>query len=126
VRNLKEELMNEWLELTKKQTQIAEQLEHNLAASDALTLNEYYVLYFLAKTPKGSLRLNDLLDHIHLSQSAMSRMITRMENKKCGVIDRHVCHDDKRGVYIDITEKGREKLRNSDQVVMDTLKNMLK
>ncbi len=62
------------------------------------------------------MRLNDLIAHFDLSQSAMSRMIMRMEDKLCGVIERHSCQDDKRGIYIDLTQSGEKKLQRSKVV----------
>ncbi len=99
--------MGQWLAFTNQHQAIEARLEQALKAESNLSLNEYYVLYYLEKTPNHSMRLNDLIAHFDLSQSAMSRMIMRMEDKLCGVIERHSCQNDKRGIYIDLTQLGK-------------------
>jgi DNA-binding MarR family transcriptional regulator len=42
---------------------------------------------------------------VHLSQSALSRLIGRLE--KDGLVERSVCAEDRRGVWVTLTPKGR-------------------
>lgn len=114
-------IVERWLERSREQKRIEDLLEKELSEKSRLTLNEYYVLYFLNQAPKKRMRLNDLQQVIGLSQSAMSRMVTRMEDKNCGVIERHICVDDKRGIYIGLTELGLEKLSSGQKVVEQVL-----
>ncbi|MGM0216509.1 hypothetical protein IGI42_004105 [Enterococcus sp. AZ109] len=118
--------MPKWLELRNRQKMIEDNLEKALSENEGLSLNEFYVLFFLNTTDDKSMRLNHLQKHVGLSQSAMSRMIARMENKNCGVIERHSCDNDKRGIYINLTEKGQEKLVSGQQTVDDVLDEYLK
>nr|WP_232845924.1 hypothetical protein [Enterococcus innesii] len=55
----------------------------------------------------------------------MSRMIMRMEDKLCGVIERHSCQNDKRGIYIDLTQLGEKKLQRSKVVFEKVLEEMM-
>ena len=119
-------LIERWIESTRMQRSTAEVLENKLLESSKLTLNEYYVLYFLNKAKNKKMRLNDLQIEIGLSQSAMSRMISRMEDKNCGVIERHICSDDKRGVYISLTQSGIKMLEKGQIIVDDVLQDLLK
>ncbi|CZQ85704.1 helix turn helix multiple antibiotic resistance protein [Trichococcus palustris] len=119
-------LIERWIEFTRMQRSTAEVLENKLLESSKLTLNEYYVLYFLNKAKNKKMRLNDLQIEIGLSQSAMSRMISRMEDKNCGVIERHICSDDKRGVYISLTQSGINMLEKGQIIVDDVLQDLLK
>jgi DNA-binding MarR family transcriptional regulator len=41
---------------------------------------------------------------MHLSQSALSRTVARME--KDGLVCRTLCEDDRRGVFVTMTEEG--------------------
>ncbi len=118
-------LIERWIESTRMQRSTAEVLENKLLESSKLTLNEYYVLYFLNKAKNKKMRLNDLQIEIGLSQSAMSRMISRMEDKNCGVIERHICSDDKRGVYISLTQSGINMLEKGQIIVDDVLQDLL-
>lgn len=120
---MKNEVMEDWLEYTNYHHKIEKKLENTLKSVVNLTLNEYYVLYYLGKNETNSMKLNDLNKYFNLSQSAMSRMMMRMENPSCGVIERRNCTDDKRGIYIYLTQKGKEKLLKASQSVEGVLKN---
>ncbi|ALO66457.1 MarR family transcriptional regulator [Arthrobacter alpinus] len=65
---------------------------------------EYDVLYNLSLCPSGWLRLNELNDHVLLTQPSISRMVDRLESR--GLIQRKTAEDDKRGVLIGLTEEG--------------------
>ncbi|KUN20164.1 MarR family transcriptional regulator [Streptomyces antibioticus] len=77
--------------------------QHGLCASD------FEVLDVLAdgRTKDGacSYRVQEISDRIHLSQSALSRLIARLE--KDGLIERGMCPEDRRGVRVGLTDKGR-------------------
>ncbi|WAU81524.1 MarR family transcriptional regulator [Streptomyces sp. Qhu-G9] len=51
-------------------------------------------------------RVQDIADRVHLSQSALSRLIGRLE--KDGLVERSVCREDRRGVWVALTRKGRD------------------
>ena len=76
---------------------------HGLCASD------FEVLDVLAgcRTPKGtpSYRVQEISERVHLSQSALSRLIARLEKE--GLVERGMCSEDRRGVKVCLTAKGR-------------------
>ncbi|MFJ8357311.1 MarR family winged helix-turn-helix transcriptional regulator [Streptomyces sp. NPDC093984] len=75
---------------------------HGLGASD------FEVLDILAtETPDhgDQCRVQNIAGRVHLSQSALSRLIGRLE--KDGLVRRSVCEEDRRGVWVALTEKGR-------------------
>ncbi|MER5516688.1 MarR family winged helix-turn-helix transcriptional regulator [Streptomyces sp. NPDC002763] len=75
---------------------------HGLGASD------FEVLDLLAtETPvEGDhCRVQNLVGRVHLSQSALSRLIGRLE--KDGLVERSVCVEDRRGVWVALTAEGR-------------------
>ncbi|MEU2336801.1 MarR family transcriptional regulator [Streptomyces sp. NPDC006654] len=75
---------------------------HGLGASD------FEVLDLLAtETPAEGdhCRVQNLVGRVHLSQSALSRLIGRLE--KDGLVERSVCVEDRRGVWVALTAKGR-------------------
>ncbi|CCO09517.2 MAG: MarR family transcriptional regulator [Carnobacterium sp.] len=118
-------LTQEWLNRTREQKKNLELLETRLIEESNITLNEYYVLYFLNISEEKEMRLNDLQLEIGLSQSAMSRMISRMENKNCSLIERHCCMTDRRGIYIGITKSGFLKLKSSQKIVDSIVRKFL-
>jgi DNA-binding MarR family transcriptional regulator len=71
-----------------------------------IALNEYDVLFTLSRCPSGWLRLNELNDHVLLSQSSLSRLVERLEKR--GYVERMPAPDDGRGVLVRLTEDGRE------------------
>ncbi|MFD4506133.1 MarR family winged helix-turn-helix transcriptional regulator [Streptomyces sp. NPDC058457] len=75
---------------------------HGLGASD------FEVLDLLAtETPAEGdhCRVQNLVGRVHLSQSALSRLIGRLE--KDGLVERSVCVEDRRGVWVALTARGR-------------------
>ncbi|MFH8486828.1 MarR family winged helix-turn-helix transcriptional regulator [Streptomyces longisporoflavus] len=50
-------------------------------------------------------RVQDIAGRVHLSQSALSRLIGRLE--KDGLVERAMCSEDRRGVRVVLTDKGR-------------------
>ncbi|MBV2352882.1 MarR family transcriptional regulator [Streptomyces sp. J2-1] len=75
---------------------------HGLCASD------FEVLDLLATgTTRAhpSYRVQEISERVHLSQSALSRLIGRLERD--GLVARGMCQEDRRGVRVALTEKGR-------------------
>ncbi|AYN42812.1 MarR family transcriptional regulator [Streptomyces dangxiongensis] len=75
---------------------------HGLGASD------FEVLDILAAESTGAgdqCRVQNLVGRVHLSQSALSRLIGRLE--KDGLVERSVCAEDRRGVWVALTPRGR-------------------
>lgn len=75
-----------------------------------LNLNEFFLLYFLRQADGHRLMQNELEDKLHLSASAISRMIAKLEAKNCGVIDKIPSPTDKRATYIHLTDYGEKLL----------------
>ncbi|BFO19385.1 MarR family transcriptional regulator [Streptomyces sp. KM77-8] len=76
--------------------------EHGLCASD------FEVLDILAQNRGSggrSYRVQEISEHVHLSQSALSRLIARLEKE--GLAERGLCPEDRRGVRVCLTAKGR-------------------
>ncbi|MFB7640777.1 MarR family winged helix-turn-helix transcriptional regulator [Peribacillus butanolivorans] len=119
-------LINTWLSFTRIHAELSNELDRILQARHQTTLNEFYVLLFLSKTPAKKLRLLELQQLVGLSQSAMSRLSVRMENKSCGVIQRLGYEDDRRGVCATITDRGELRLQEILATVNETLEKSLK
>lgn len=111
--------LEKWLIFKNLESNMHRELEEALAVEGKypVKLNEFYVLYFLSLKEIKASRLQDLGAKVGLSDSAMSRMLVKMESQACGVIKRSVCADDKRGVHITLTPKGEEILADSLKIV---------
>ncbi|MFF0200356.1 MarR family winged helix-turn-helix transcriptional regulator [Streptomyces sp. NPDC005017] len=75
---------------------------HGLGASDFEVLD---LLVAETRDEGGQCRVQNLAGRVHLSQSALSRLIGRLE--KDGLVERSVCAEDRRGVYVTLTGRGR-------------------
>lgn len=118
-----DDCITRWLNLTQQINNTEVLLEERLA-EEKLTLKEFYVLYFLDKSENKRMRLQNLEQLVGLSQSAMSRMIVRMEQSSCcEYIKRTRCKKDGRGVCITLTEKGSDKLQQVLPKVSNLLQN---
>ncbi|MEU2439696.1 MarR family transcriptional regulator [Streptomyces rubradiris] len=73
-----------------------------------LGASDFEVLDLLVTEPPEQgeqCRVQNLVGRVHLSQSALSRLIGRLE--KDGLVERSVCAEDRRGVWVALTPKGR-------------------
>ncbi|MGE6378787.1 MarR family winged helix-turn-helix transcriptional regulator [Peribacillus muralis] len=119
-------LITTWLSFTRIHAELSNELDRMLQARHQTTLNEFYVLLFLSNTPEKKLRLLELQQLVGLSQSAMSRLSVRMENKTCGVIQRLGFENDRRGVCATITDRGEIRLQEILDTVNETLEKSFK
>ncbi|MET9138361.1 MarR family winged helix-turn-helix transcriptional regulator [Streptomyces parvulus] len=76
---------------------------HGLGASDFEVLD-----LLVGEGPEEGVqcRVQNLVGRVHLSQSALSRLIARLE--KDGLVERTMCAEDRRGVYVTLTDRGRD------------------
>jgi len=102
----RDQLLDRWNELEAEHARVREALEHQLQREHRLTLSEYEVLRRLSDSPEGHRRIQELGEEIHLSQSALSRLVQRLEDD--GFVSRKVCDHDRRGVYACVTDAGRK------------------
>jgi DNA-binding MarR family transcriptional regulator len=98
-------LREEWRELVAQHARVNDALERALRERHDLSVSEYEVLQRLVETADGKRRMQELADEIHLSQSALSRLVSRLEES--GLARRSICDHDRRGVWACITEAGR-------------------
>ena len=75
--------LEKWFDFNRRQKEIESLLEETIAqqSEQSLTLKEFYLLYYLDLAQEKSLRQIDLPDKLHLSPSAVSRMVARLEAK---------------------------------------------
>ncbi|WP_068501049.1 MarR family winged helix-turn-helix transcriptional regulator [Paenibacillus kribbensis] len=121
----KKDLLDIWLSLSQIYSNVADKLEQALQQEYDLSLKEFYVLNFISKSEDKELRLQQLQEMVGLSQSATSRLVVRMEAKDCGALERHICEDDRRGIYTRITELGENKYQRALQTFNQVLESEL-
>ncbi|WP_115789366.1 MarR family winged helix-turn-helix transcriptional regulator [Arthrobacter silvisoli] len=94
-----------WESLFRSQVAVMRRLQAG-PAFKKLPVNEYDVLFTLARCPTGKLRLNEINDHVLLSQSSLSRLVDRLEKR--GLVERSTAPEDGRGILLGLTEAGLE------------------
>ena len=102
---------------------VSEALEHALQERHELSLTEYEVLERLTESEDGKCRMQELAEEIHLSQSALSRLVGRLE--ETGLVGRSICDHDRRGIWACVTDAGRAAQQSAAPTHRDTLASTL-
>jgi len=115
--------LEKWFDFNRRQKEIESLLEETVAnqSEQRLTLKEFYLLYYLDLAQEKSLRQIDLPDKLHLSPSAVSRMVARLEEKNCGLLSRRCCDQDRRASFICLTDEGQTTLAYLQKVIEERL-----
>ena len=115
--------LEKWFDFNRRQVELESILEQTIAeqSDQSLTLKEFYLLHFLNQAQEKSLRQIDLPDKLHLSPSAVSRMVARLEAKNCALLSRRCCDQDKRASFICLTKEGQTTLAYLQKAVEESL-----
>ncbi|MDT0269641.1 MarR family transcriptional regulator [Streptomyces sp. DSM 44915] len=98
-----------------------EAAERALQAEHSLSVTEYLALAALEYSDDGGhLRQQVLADAIPLNHSSVSRLVARLE--RAGLTERYHCQSDRRGVYTQITDRGRTTVRAARETYLRTVR----
>lgn len=100
-------LSQSWIALSLLHGRIESRIERALQSGHDLSVREYSLLDVLSRQhsgPGGHLQMKQVADSVGLSQSATTRLVTRLEDR--GLLTRYLCDTDRRGIYTDVTEDG--------------------
>ncbi|MEU4571925.1 MarR family winged helix-turn-helix transcriptional regulator [Nonomuraea sp. ATR24] len=112
-----------WRTLAALHAKIEDRLEKALQKEHGLSVSEYTVLDVLARQDGWHMRMQQLARAVVLSQSATTRLVTRLENR--GLLSRYLCEDDRRGIYTEVTQAGRDLLATAGPTHDTVLKEVL-
>jgi len=101
------ELVSAWRALAARHATVVAALERELGERHGLGVSEFEVLERLAEDSGHQFRVQELAESVHLSQSALSRLIGKLEGH--GLVQRSLCDLDRRGIYVCLTEAGRRR-----------------
>ncbi|MFI8349228.1 MarR family winged helix-turn-helix transcriptional regulator [Streptomyces sp. NPDC085596] len=96
-----------WCALSLLHGRIEAHIERALQAQHELSVREYSLLDVLSRQHDGDgghLQMKQVADAVVLSQSATTRLVTRLEDR--GLLERYLCPTDRRGIYTNVTEAG--------------------
>ncbi|WP_216910996.1 MarR family winged helix-turn-helix transcriptional regulator [Nocardia noduli] len=99
-------LVDEWRRLLDRHAAVSCALEKALQGQHNIGLSEFETLDRLIDANCGDYRMADLAGDIYLSQSALSRTVARLERD--GLVRRSMCAEDRRAIFVCLTERGRE------------------
>jgi DNA-binding MarR family transcriptional regulator len=97
-------IVEEWRALAQRYHDASCALERELQERHGLGMSEFEVVDRLAGAAHGKLRMQELGEQVHLSQSALSRAVARLERH--GLVCRALCEQDRRGVFVTLTDEG--------------------
>ncbi|MEU3556283.1 MarR family winged helix-turn-helix transcriptional regulator [Streptomyces fragilis] len=99
-------LADGWCALSLLHGRIESHLERALQRH-GLSPREYSLLDVLSRQhdgPGGHLQMKQVAEAVVLSQSATTRLVTRLEDR--GLLSRYLCPTDRRGIYTDVSGSG--------------------
>ncbi|MET9675460.1 MarR family transcriptional regulator [Streptomyces sp. NPDC006482] len=119
-------LVDEWRDVLALHARTTCELDRALQPY-GLGASDFEVLDVLAEggaeNAPASWRVQELAGRVHLSQSALSRLIARLE--KDALVVRGMCPEDRRGVQVKLTEKGLARHAEAQPLQREVLTRML-
>ncbi|WP_405797109.1 MarR family winged helix-turn-helix transcriptional regulator [Streptomyces sp. NBC_01506] len=100
-------LAHGWVALSLLHSRIETHIERALQSGHDLSVREYSLLDVLSRQHDGEgghLQMKEVADAVVLSQSATTRLVSRLEDR--GLLARYLCPTDRRGIYTDVSESG--------------------
>jgi DNA-binding MarR family transcriptional regulator len=96
-----------WRALAASHAVVSCALDRELGERHGLGVSDFEVLERLAESEGHRFRVQELANAVHLSQSALSRLIGRLAQH--GLVERCLCDQDRRGIYVTLTDEGRRR-----------------
>lgn len=97
-----------WGWLLFAHSKVLRALEADMTDQHDLSLLWFDLLNRLREAPEGRLRMNEFQEASVFTTSGLTRLVDRMEH--AGFVRRERLAEDRRGVYVVITQEGQEKL----------------
>jgi DNA-binding MarR family transcriptional regulator len=95
-----------WRGFLRAHALLVRDLSAEIEHQHGLPLTSYEVLLHLGAAPGGRMRMADLAGSALLSPSGVTRLVDRLVAD--GLVSRHRCERDRRGLYAEITPAGRD------------------
>jgi DNA-binding MarR family transcriptional regulator len=102
-----DKVVTAWREMAACHAAACAALERELGERHGLGVSDFEVLERLAESDGRKFRAQDLAEAVHLSQSALSRLVDRLARH--GLVERCGCDVDRRGIYVVLTEAGERR-----------------
>src|SRR4051812_28643388 len=103
--------LSSWIAYLRSHAAIKRHLNADLLEGHGLTLSDYEVLLRLSQAEGQSMRRIDLADSVLLTASGITRLLDGLE--RAGYVEKRACESDARVSYAQLTDGGRDKLREA-------------
>ena len=101
------DLVGRWRDLLACYSTVSCALDRALQEAHGIGMSEFEALDRIVESGREHFRMHELADCMYLSQSALSRTVARLE--RAGFVNRTMCVDDRRAIYVAVTDAGRQK-----------------
>lgn len=108
---LDDQQQRDWRRYLLGSLMLTERLDRDLRQNHDLSLAEYEVLVRLSEADERSLRMAELAEFSNQSRSRLSHTVDRLQ--KDGLVVRHHCDVDRRGVWARLTGAGFARLEQA-------------
>jgi DNA-binding MarR family transcriptional regulator len=108
-----------WEGLARAHSTMIAALENDMLPEAGMPLGWYEVLLHLSRAPQGMMRFQELAKVAGITDSGASRRLDQMI--RAGLIDRHSCPTDRRGVYAHMTPAGQAGFERAHAVFLRSL-----
>src|SRR3954469_21370328 len=117
-----DDLARAWQELSNRYHRVSCVLDRVLQTEHGISGSEFAVLEQLATArPDCSLKLHQLGEHAHVTQSALSRLVARLEAD--GLVSRGMCQEDRRSVFTCLHPQGLDLYKAARPTQREVLRN---
>lgn len=97
-----------WAGFLRAHAALVHELDRQLETAHGLPLTQYEVLLHLEGAPEHRLRMSELARSVLLSQSGVTRLVDRLQQR--GLVVREGCPEDRRVLYARLTPDGASAL----------------
>lgn len=116
------ELLNAWMKLTKYHDRILKAMDYTLQDHFQLGMKEFYLMDYLAQSEQKKMKLSDLVPKVGLSHSALSRLVTRLEQHQgVSLVERQTDTKDKRSVDIFLLKEGEQLIQEMRMLINNSI-----
>ncbi|MFG3340080.1 MarR family winged helix-turn-helix transcriptional regulator [Glycomyces sp. NPDC048151] len=105
---------------------VTHRLEHHidrrLQEQHDITHTQYEILVRLADSDERAMRMSDLAERIVTAKSAVTYQVNKLS--EMGLVDRHKCDRDNRGVWVKLTDAGVERLEGAAPCILSLVREL--
>lgn len=98
-------------------------LDRQMSVDSGINMPDYEILALLSDAPEQRLRMNELADQTVTTRSGVTRAVKRLID--AGWVQQVKCDEDKRGLYAELTDSGRDKLQQAAPGHVNTVRASL-